>query len=361
MTETWKRCGAQTCTALVLLCLVASCGGGERRGASLDAGSTDGGAADGAAADAPPSDAGPLTVDRFCDELADALCDAAEACECPSTEATDCRSAHRAACQGGLLGPDARRAVDEGRMAYDMDAAEQLVAAIRAAGEGCGRPYEELGWTYRDVRTFGGVLRGLRGAGESCMDLPVIPGECRDGRCANPGSEEGRCVTYVGIGAECDPFHDCFDLDADVSTVAELSDGSHGLACVPDSTTGTYTCAAQLPAGAGCEEDDDCQSLLCDAETCMDKLPDGSACEDHRDCVNGFCDAGACAPPRADGEPCGPSVRCASAYCASSTNVCTAPGALGDACEGDGACESHACVNGICARPFCDFAAPSST
>lgn len=259
----------------------------------------------------------PVPFERFCQELFDAVCEPLAACECGDAALSRCRMTERELCLG-FPSPALVRAVEEGRLRYDGDAAAALLARLRDRSGACASFADAVDWRVRDLFSIGGVFEGTVHAGEPCEVLGFeLISECALGSCAPVG--DGRlCRAVVGEGASCDALHQCADLDAPVSTDTGIE---------------------QL-------------SLRCELGTCVRRLADGAPCERDGECESTRCRDGRCRAS-ALGEPCDASRQCASGYCDGSRRCAPSDAPIGASCDMPAACASRVCVAGVCLPAAC--------
>ncbi len=268
-------------------------------------------------------DAVPLSA--FCDAFFDAMCEPLTRCDCGDTAEAMCRAQQADLCPT-FPSSAMTRAVDEGRLHYDADAAAALVARTRARAAHCQSFVDSLDWQVADLFTVGGVFEGTVPAGGACSVLGFeLISECRLGSCAPNGGGYG-CRAAVGVGDACDDTHQCADLDARLTT--DFGIDRLALRCVPASDAGTEgVCRRRLGDGEACASDTDCESNLCQDQHCRSR-PNGESCVTSRECASGYCSA--------DGSRCAPGM---------------APD--GASCDDPAACASHVCVGNTCLPAGC--------
>lgn len=84
-------------------------------------------------------------------------------------------------------------------------------------------------------------------------------------------------------------------------------------------------------------------------------VPVGGACERAAECIEGDCVGSSTGPRTCElqpgvGEPCTGRSCADGARCDLSTGTCVQVAPLGASCDGDSACESYACEDGVCAE-----------
>lgn len=258
----------------------------------------------------------PVPLARFCGLLFDALCGPLEACACGEAAVSACRAEQRELC-AGFPAPMLVRAVEEGRVRYDADAAARLVERLGARAQACASFADAVGWQVRDLFHVGGVFEGTSPAGASCEVLGFeLISECALGSCTP--TETGRvCRTVVGPGEACDALHHCADLDAPLDP--ELGIERLSLPCVDG------TCVARVELGGACRSGDQCVRGRCEDGRCV-AAELGQGCLSSRECASGHCEGGRCAP---------------------------GDGSVGAECHAASACASGVCVAGECLPAFC--------
>lgn len=255
-------------------------------------------------------------------------------------------------------------AVAAGVSVYDPEAAAACVAEL--AGQACGDHHDPCA----------GVVRGTRGAGDSCS----FDGECAAGRCDltacdSPSCCVGTCSDLpprAGIGEACDNVG-CVDVawcDENRTCRARLADGERCDPlqgnCALGSRCEAGRCRVQERIGDPCNQDTSTPTcwvapLRCDPATLTCVAPgfEGDACDPVASpCADYLiCDptAHTCRPPIA-GDPCPHMFQdCDRAnYCAfgEASGTCTPKKEIGQACEEARECRSGRCAAGACAEPI---------
>jgi len=253
----------------------------------------------------------------FCQGFASAVCMNLEPCGC-GEETRACIEMIEIDCAGnhGILGPQARRALGAGKLAYDGYAAHRFLRDIADGAQACLGPLEALEWSRGELLSLGGVFSGTAPAGAAC-DLPYAPfhaNDCAEGLCMLDESGNGRCVRTADLGEACDPKTLCVDFDAPVAR-RDFYVGTLFAFCAPD-RAGRPVCQAPARAGNRCSADTHCLSGRCDGKRCLPMAREGEACEVDFDCAAGRCDQGACVNEQLpEGASCAVHEQCASESC----------------------------------------------
>lgn len=300
--------------------------------------------------------AGPVALESFCAEYADAYCTAVAPCMCSADDAMMCRERAMRNCILGDATPF-RIAVSEGRMVYDPDAAGAFLATLR--GSGCDLRELTDGATPYDHASLFGVLEGGIAPGETCglgSATSVGPDECRRGVCVGT-----TCLGFSVEGEPCDVDPEMRVVSRDCVPEVPVDEplGNAALRCAPDAPGSmTGTCLLALPDGEACTAPADCRSGRCEG-TCTAKAADGLPCTENLECTSGRCDftTGRCRAPEPDEGLCTAHIDCASGYCDRDLKLgagnCRPRLAVGGACEEDPGCLSGYCASGLCAEAVC--------
>jgi hypothetical protein len=294
-------------SAAGVLAIVVGCSGGDRPMEPSDA-----------------STAGaPIPLEQFCAEYAAAVCDRTERCGCGAAIVSECRTRLRDECAAQVLDREVQSRLASGVIRYDAAAAGRLVARIRST-TGCGTLAEDLGLTFADIKSVGGVFAGTKGVMERCTEMPsgvLDINECFGGGCILTLSGSV-CKGPVTVGSPCDGEENetCVRTDVPVTQPSlSVIQQRLGLFCSPD----TNRCQAKSPLGASCTTWQECESSHCSRASgrCEPPLADGQACELGVECASAYCEASAagstCRPRHPDGSPCVNALfnECASGVC----------------------------------------------
>ena len=209
--------------------------------------------------------------DGLCTRLAEINCAAEQRCCSTVTRSQQsCLNELTQSCAGSLYLDEIAA---QSQSAFDPDAAERAFRELADRTSRCEPGI--LQWIPSDTG-LRSIFRGSLGAGERC-------------------SPSGGLTAPVG------------------SVAAALSACSHadGLACLPQSLLGMWSCTAKQPIGQACVTDDNCanngacnnfgQAAL---GVCVERLPLGAACEFAGQCASLYCDSQVCKVPTADAVYC---------------------------------------------------------
>ncbi len=205
--------------------------------------------------DDPPAE----TREGFCDRWAEAACSGEVVSACQAEDADACRLAQEGYCldlvpRDGFVDDRADDCIDAVGDAYsDADLTAEELATVVRLGDPCDR-----------------LVRGPRGASESCMsnldcDAPagfecVFKGSAASGTCQTP--------EVVNPGLDC-------SADNAVCTEGFYCDGDN--------------CIGGGEAGDSCVRNDECAEGYCDSGTCVAGRAIAAACTDDEQCASGLC------------------------------------------------------------------------
>lgn len=367
-----------------------------------DAEPRDGGEVDAFADDAPTdADAAidPVDPDSFHAALARVRCGIATLCD-PKDHGLaywrwSCHSAYRSRVQLAQT-----RAVAEGQLAFDVDAARACIAAYRDFTiDRC--PRYELDDTLQPDACRA-VFTDLVSLGDPCN--PAAVGSCEqvDRYCALVSHDDHCtrvCETFRAEGEPCDPARcqaplecvggTCTRLGALGEPCAESSDCGRGLVCLDAACTETRhgdVCAGDLDCAFYCVPHGDGSSRCIDplqtregdacvyfssTDTCPDPLVcatsdpaqpaffgfgsctlgarAGAACSATRPCSLGHrCVDGTCMRHVGPDDACDETVACPRGFVCDGT--CRELPRLGERCDWSGTCFGGMCVDGVCQR-----------
>lgn len=320
---------------LLLVCLLAACGG-----------DGDGG--------------GSISADEFDQRFADAVCNFYVNCGLLE---------NRSQCaQVELDGQSAAAAVagvEAGTVIYDADAAASCLARFSS----CERA-TVFGLTSAAAAACSNVFRGTVPSGGACTnraqcasekcELACDPGTCCEGTCVG----DTPSLVYVNLGDACGNGKVCTDSTCDrtVSMCVALkplgSTCNEGFEC-ESQLCNNDVCVEYVASGGACSSDDDCEQFgdICSdtSKTCVAVGLTGDACVDSDDCspVYTCTSAKTCALGPFVGEPCESS--CVdNSYCDATTGACVARKADGATCVDEDECEGTCTLDGVCATsPLC--------
>jgi hypothetical protein len=225
--------------------------------------------------------ADPVEREDFCPGLALELCTGARDCCTTASGSLDgCVESESERCERDvLLGGTVLRvggvevvigagdASQDGRVAFDTQAAGEAVAQARAAAKTCG----ELGYP-----AFGAVHDAMREEESSlaCLDDQ----ECEGGFYCSDLTVRGRVGTCVRLPEADQP---CTGLCAD------------GFICFEADAGGVRTCVPPREQGLSCSDDGDCaRGLHCERPTCIANKTNGQACRRDVECASAYCAGG---------------------------------------------------------------------
>lgn len=351
-----------------------------------DAGQMDAGDGDAGDGDAGDGDAGtlpdPISVETFCEGLADSLCDWLNRCR----SQIDCTKWPRWA---GIVGSceAAQAALAAGRVDYDGVYAARCVAAhqemscagappivtaqvnpavVEGDGLSCTRVFSGRIEEGLDCYTNNTIIGDECVSGSACYrEGRVCPGHCEalgelDDDCATDLGlqcepdllcQDGACAARPGQGEDCSSSGNCID----------------GLVCVRvDAEQEIYECHARAAnVGDACEAFAACPAgASCFEGTCRDALPTAAPCIAESQCpADELCTSSAtgdgtqrCRPRIESGEPCGYTEQCVAPLVCfqageESQPTCRAYAAVDDPCSGGWCAEGLFCSFG--ASPVC--------
>jgi hypothetical protein len=361
-----------------------SAAGGHSGGSAGNAGGGSGGSSAGGAS----GSAALAFCERWLDEFANYL----STCACDSETAARYREQNATLCQPGGVFAKVAALVETGDLVYDSAAADALFARLREPEPSCvEEPFRALKLDSVEVYSLASVFQGTRAIGSTCSSPVTYKGgvsDCREGVCAPNGAGGGTCVSFVGLGDECDGSGDdlfdatttrlCHDRRAP-DRDGEYESSFDSLSCVPSSPgSATRVCARGLADGLPCKgdaSDELCAGGSCVAGVCAAKLANGAPCANHAECQSKACqnsEPRICGPLLADGEPCSYSDEaCASGACNDPLGVGGTCGpapsrAIGESCglssdcvsEGHGDSRDRVCQDQICVADLCAQYAP---
>lgn len=201
----------------------------------------------------------PETREGFCDRWAEAACSGDVVSACQAADADACRLAQEGYCldlvpQNGFVDDRADDCIDAVSDAYaDADLTADELATVVRLGEPCDR-----------------LVRGPRGAGESCSSSLDCDGPAGF-ECVFKGSAaNGTCQTPQVV----DPGLDC---SADNAVCTE------GFYCNGDN------CIGAADVGDSCVRNDECADGYCDSGTCVAGRSIDDDCTDDEQCTSGLC------------------------------------------------------------------------
>jgi hypothetical protein len=209
------------------------------------------------------------------------------------------------ACRAGYLMEvkESLNDYDPQKVTYDEQAAGECLAAAEVSIR-CGEVEDDIPACER-------IFHGNVALGEPC-------GESRE--CQQPDGKRVTCTSEDGFSAQV-----CTVLGDTVTPHAKLGEACF-TTCFEDED-----CGGAAPVPAGGEE----------------PLPTTEPAACYRD-EGLFCDVGTCAKLVALGGPCTDYSSCAGdAFCDFNSQVCTAPRANGEPCEGSNECQSGRCVDSL--------------
>lgn len=206
-----------------------------------------------------------------------------------------------------------------------------------------------LGKSALDDKPLEGELIGGGGAGAGD---PVGGGGGQPGCTAHtecPGSDT-TCRVRECVDGECG-FAFAEALTSCTEDEGSVCDGKG--ACVDcidqGQCTGTESCVDNLCVPPHCVDNDkneDETDVDCGGEGCG-PCDNGLSCLVASDCKSSFCDEGTCMPCMSSDD----CVLVTGTYC--DAGVCTAQKPLNELCDGDDACTSEHCVDGVCCDGVC--------
>lgn len=225
--------------------------------------------------------ADPVEREDFCPGLALELCTGVrDCCASASTSLDACVESESERCErdvllggtviaiGGIeIVTGAGDVAQDGRIAFDTQAAGEVVADARSAAMACGAV---------DYPAFGTVHDAVREDETSlaCLDDE----ECERGFYCSDLTVRGRIGTCVRLPEADQP---CTGVCAD------------GLICFEADEGGVRTCVPPRAQGLSCEDDGECaRGLHCDLSTCSSNKADGQACRRGAECTSAYCAGG---------------------------------------------------------------------
>lgn len=236
--------------------------------------------------------ADPVEREDFCPGLALELCTGARDCCTSAGESLDaCVERESDRCErdvllggtvlniGGIeIVTGAGDVSQDGRVAFDTQAAGEAVAEARAAAKDCG----EL-----DYPAFATVHDAAREDDSSlaCLDHD----ECEGGFYCSDLTVRGRIGTCVRLPEADQP---CTGFCAD------------GLICFEADAGGARTCVTRRAEGLSCEADGDCaRGLHCERATCTANGANGQSCRRDVECASAYCAGGTVCADAPDAVP----------------------------------------------------------
>ncbi|HEY3498846.1 MAG TPA: hypothetical protein VGK73_29345 [Polyangiaceae bacterium] len=270
----------------------------------------------------------------FCPRFVDEYCGHVARCDCGDGSERACRDYYAEVCDDpeGYFMPFVN-AVEAGALQYHPQA---LDAAFEGLGQGerCNGFFLDAGYDSAAAYGFRGVFTGTKERGEECL-LPVAHqggvSDCREGLLCrrHEGAEGAWCVELAGEAQACDTTSDPSRICFEVRPPD-----------VDNEFGSSFAALGCVPDGPGL-----------DTGTCRKNLPNGSPCRSDGMCESMRCatpdDAGICAERLPDGEPCGSASDCLSGACRDTdtdTPTCSGPLANGEYCGfSDASCASGKC------------------
>jgi hypothetical protein len=225
--------------------------------------------------------ADPVEREDFCPGLALELCTGARDCCMSASESLDaCVENESERCErdvllggtvlriGGLeIVSGAGDVSQDGRIAFDTQAAGEAVAQARSAAKACGEV---------DYPAFGSVHDAVREDESSlaCLD----DDECERGFYCSDLTVRGRIGSCVRLPEADQP---CTELC------------TNGLICFEADAGGVRTCVTPREQGLSCRDDGDCaRGLHCERATCTANKTNGQACRRDVECASAYCAGG---------------------------------------------------------------------
>ena len=269
----------------------------------------------------PPASGPPVQLTQYCDQYTQVACSTATTCHC-----YDALGGNASLCQA-FMGQRCQSEVTDwvatGAVTFDATRAGQCLAAMRRIVADCTLDESEVGlYLASHCDDF---MLGARRAGEPCEDSD---------ECVEPLSCRGDvCVTLPTPGQPCRERECADDAFCDADDVCRAQVGAGGSCAGED-----YGCRDDLYCDS---RDDTCRPYIAAGQPCGH---DRWACDDDLRCTD---DTEVCAPYPGVGQPCADASCADDLYCAAS--VCRQPAAAGAPCDGDEACVSDNCDEGVCA------------
>jgi hypothetical protein len=220
----------------------------------------------------------PVEREDFCPGLALELCTGARDCCASAGESLDaCVESQSEACERAVLLGGTVLAVggieivvgagdvaQDGRIAFDTQAAGDAVARARSAAMTCGAvDYPAFGTVHDAVREDQSSL--------ACLDDE----ECERGYYCSDLTVRGRIGNCVRLP------------EADQPCTGSCAEG---LICFEADEGGVRTCVPPREQGLSCDDDGECQrGLHCDRSTCSANKANGDACRRDVECASAYC------------------------------------------------------------------------
>ena len=188
-------------------------------------------------ADAGGGPGGPASVGDLCQVVGEAWCNHVEACGCGGAATATCKGEWDASCGDWQT---FQERVTAGELIYDPDAVRSALAALSDPAAPCEDFYIDLGWTLRDLLTFGGILTGTVAEGSACNPPAEQKGagvSCQPGLiCHGDDEATAICKRAALEGEPCDvdgATSLCID-DRPPDTDNEFESTFDALVCIPD-------------------------------------------------------------------------------------------------------------------------------
>jgi hypothetical protein len=222
---------------------------------------TDGDGNDGGDGDSVP-DASVVAVGELCARFARTQCEGEQhCCDEPTRSRERCQTAMEQSCAQGVY-------LDQIEMSpksdFDADTADRVFSELEKRTAECDPSITRWALSEEGLRS---AFRGTLKAGEACNSTGGVLGD--------------RGLIAAALAA-------CRHAD--------------GLACLPQSLLGTWSCAPKQADGQSCVTDDNCQpASVCNnfgqaaLGSCVARLPLGAACTNSSECESVYCDDNQCA------------------------------------------------------------------
>ena len=262
--------------------------------------------------------AAPIALESYCADYAQLACDLASACGClGGIPESYCMTYEKGQCHDDVEAP-----VEQGRRAYDAQAAGDCLDGLRSLVEGCSI----VSFDY--PAACDAMLIGQVQPGGACQDS----GDCVDGlECLG-----GLCRSLPSEGQACDPQYDCASSLYCGSDGRCHAPGGPGAAC-PE---GSMACADELYCDP---RDSVCAPLLGEGDGCGHAT---WACGDGLYCSSA---SQLCLRYPGPGQSCADSYgECADGSTCGTDSVCHAQLPTGASCTSDSQCLSDTCSSGSC-------------